>query len=116
MRTRDWVVVGGCLIAALLCCTKIASGKDRLWRVSVATSMGASTADFATSLGHYESNRLLADASGRFSPRRAVVFKVLPQAGLLALQSRNHRRFWTWVNFACAGVFSAAAIHNARTR
>jgi hypothetical protein len=120
-RTKDRLLLTVCAVGFLACCTMIARGEEprrsRLWRISVAAVAGASAADYATSLGHYERNGLLAGADGRFSPGRAIAFKLGPQAGLLYWQARSrNKRLWAVVNFAMAGVYGATAVYNRRQK
>ena len=46
---------------------------NRLWRISLVTVAGASAADWASSLGHYERNALAAGAAASLLPPSPLI-------------------------------------------
>jgi len=105
-------------LGALLLFCSPAWGADRAWKVSLVTMAGASAADWASSLGHWESNRLASGADGRFAARRGAAIKAATFAASTAIQCKTprHRKLWTALNFAAAGVYAGVAIRNGRVR
>ena len=89
---------------------------NRLWRISLVTVAGASAADWASSLGHYERNALATRLDGRFAARRGALIKAASFGANAAIQAKmpRHRKLWTVLNFAVAGVYAGAAIYNVR--
>ena len=101
-----------------------ASNKWRkVWKLSLVVMASANFADAASSYGHIETNPILASANGRFG-RKGLALKVGVGAGLVVVEFLLHHkrpvfeveRAAAIVNFAVAGGFSAAAIHNIHNR
>lgn len=101
-----------------------ASNKWRkVWKLSLVVMVSANFADAASSYGRAESNPMLASANGRFG-RKALALKVGVGAGLVVVEFLFYHkrpvfeveRAASIVNFAVAGGFSAAAIHNIHNR
>jgi hypothetical protein len=105
------------LLLILLLALPCAAG-DRLWRVSLAAVAGASVADVASSVGGQECNVLAAGRGGRFAVGRGAAIKAGVFGANLAVQTkaRRHRKLATIINFAVAGLYTAAAIHNTREK
>lgn len=90
----------------------------RLWKASLVALAVAAAADVATSLGKRELNPALRGADGRFGGRGVAVKSLVTgsaMAGqwLLIRRAPESGRYAAIANFGMAGVFSAAAIHNA---
>lgn len=90
----------------------------RLWKASLVALAVAAAADVATSLGRRELNPALRGADGRFGGRGIAVKSLVTgsaMAGqwLLVRRAPESGRYAAIANFGMAGVFSAAAIHNA---
>jgi len=88
-----------------------------LWRVSEVVLVAATTADAASSWGRPEINPVLGHQFGA----RGIAVKAGLMGGVLALQEFSVRRGMNpkaaaALNFAGAGVFGYAAIHNTRLR
>jgi hypothetical protein len=90
-----------------------------VWIISVVAVVGANVLDARSSAGGWESNRLLQDSQGRFSPRRAIVVKSAASGGMLLVQALIRRRMperiekpASLVNFAAAASVGAVAYHN----
>jgi hypothetical protein len=91
----------------------------RLWKASLAALAVAAVADVVTSYGKRELNPALRSPDGRFG-RRGLAIKSLVTGSALAGQwflvrrAPESGRYAALANFGIAGVFSAAAVHNAR--
>jgi hypothetical protein len=114
------------IMLACLCVTQ-AWGADaerpqakKRWRVSIVALAVASALDFSSSVGRYESNPLMRDASGRFSVGRGVAIKSGVMAGVLVTQilaMRGQRdpaieRTATLANFGAAAALTTISIRN----
>lgn len=103
-----------------------ASNKWRkVWKVSLVVMASANFADAASSYGHIETNPILASANGRFGNKAlalkggigtgvVVVAEILIRHKMIRTESERLKvdKAAAIVNFAVAGGFSAAAIHN----
>jgi len=94
-----------------------ASNKWRkVWKISLVVMTSANFADAASSYGKAETNPILA-SNGQFG-RKTLALKVGIVAGLTIAEIVLHHkrpeveRVAALLNFAVAGSFSAAAIHN----
>jgi hypothetical protein len=91
----------------------------RLWKASLAALAVAAVADVVTSYGKRELNPALRSPDGRFG-RRGLAIKSLVTGSALAGQwflvrrAPESGRYAAVANFGIAGVFSMAAVHNAR--
>jgi hypothetical protein len=92
--------------------------QDRLWKISLVTVAGASAADVASSVGGYERNGMARGEDGRFAVRRGAAIKAGIFGANLAMQTKakRYRKLATVINFAVAGLYVGAAIHNARVK
>jgi hypothetical protein len=91
-----------------------------VWIASILAMTAATTADAVSSWHKQESNGLLASSNGTFGGR-GVALKAGIAAGFLAPQIifRKHRDWhaaFAVGNFAEAGIFTGAAIHNFRVK
>jgi hypothetical protein len=84
---------------------------DKLWRVSQAALIGANTADLASNWAGPEANRLLANGQGRMGWQGRAI-KLGGVGGIVLVQQRRHRKWWTVVNFGAAAGFAFVAGRN----
>jgi hypothetical protein len=88
----------------------------------VGALVAANVLDARSSMGGYETNPLLRDTQGRFSPGRTVMIKSAASGGMLLLQLLLHKKMpeqelekpCAVVNFAAAAVVGATAFRNAK--
>ncbi len=88
----------------------------RVWVASIFAMVAGTTADAVSSWHKRESNGLLASSNGAFGPK-GVAIKAGIAAGILTPQIilRKHRDWqitFALGNFAEAGIFTGATIHN----
>jgi hypothetical protein len=91
-----------------------------IWIASIFAMAAGTTADAVSSWHKQESNSLLASSNGTFGGR-GVGLKVGIAAGVLAPQiifrkRKDWRTAFAVGNFAEAGIFTGAAIHNAQVK
>ncbi len=91
-----------------------------IWIASIVSMTAATAADAATSWNKRESNSLLASSDGTFGGK-GLALKSAITAAILTPQIifRRHRDWYTAFaigNFAEAGIFTGAAIHNINTK
>lgn len=109
------------LIIALLAATAWAQripADNRAWTASVVAVASASAADAATSWGLHEVNPILRGSDGRFGAK-SVEIKAGLMAGMIVLEyltRRQHRKAWTRLNLAAAGMFGVTAYRNESVR
>jgi len=94
------------------------AAQTHLWTASIVALGATSAADYATSWGQWEGNRLLRGPDGRFSPARGAAWKIGPTTAMLVAQVKmpRARKAWTIANFCLAGFYGVVAIRNARIR
>ena len=94
------------------------AAQTRLWKASIVALAGASAADYATSWGHWEGNRLLRGADGRFSPIKGAAWKIGPTVGMVVLQTKTprYRKAWAVANLCLAGFYAGVAVRNSRIK
>jgi hypothetical protein len=91
----------------------------RLWKASLAVLAVAAVADVVTSYGKRELNPALRSTDGRFGSRGLAIKSLVTGSALagqwfLVRRAPESGRYAAVANFGMAGVFSAAAVHNAR--
>ena len=96
------------------------SHPPRLWVTSVAAMLAGTAADSYTSWHKHESNSFLASSNGQFGAK-GVEIKVGIAAAVLVPQFIFRRRHewrlpFAISNFAEAGIYTGAAVHNAGVR
>jgi hypothetical protein len=89
----------------------------KLWKVSLLALAGATAADAVSSWNRPEANPILRNSNGQFSTQGVgikigLAGTVAVTQYLLARKGPKYERVATFANFAAAGVFGAAAIHN----
>jgi len=94
---------------------------NRLWKASLAALAVATAADLVTSLGKRELNPALRSADGRFGARGVAIKSLVTGSSLagqwfLVRRSPQAAPYAAVANFGMAGVFTAAAVHNARNK
>jgi len=92
-------------------------GFGKLWKVSLVALAGATTVDAVSSWNRPEANPILRNSNGQFNAQ-GVGIKIglvgtmaLAQYFLVRKAPRSERAFAV-ANFAAAGAFGVAAIHN----
>jgi hypothetical protein len=96
----------------------------KVWTASVAALAAVNVMDARSSVGRYETNPLLQDGQGRFSPGRAIAVKSAASGGILVLQALLMRRRpqeklerpAALINFAAAAAVGAVAYRNTGVR
>ncbi len=93
----------------------------KLWKISLAALAGATAADAASSWNRPEANPVLRNSNGQFGTQGVGIKIGLAGAVavtqyMLARKGLKYERVAAFANFAAAGVFGAAAIHNWSTR
>jgi hypothetical protein len=92
-----------------------------LWKASLVALAVAAAADVASSVGKRELNPALRGADGRFGGRGMAVKGLVTGSALvgqwlLVRRTPESGRYAAVANFGMAGVFTAAAVHNAGTK
>jgi hypothetical protein len=87
-----------------------------VWKISIATVVGASVWDAASSYGKREGNPLLRSADGTFGGK-GIAMKAGLTGALLIPQymfrnQKNLRKIFTVMNFVNTGALTAVAAHN----
>jgi hypothetical protein len=111
-----------CLLAAGTAQGQTGRGWKKAWIASVAALVTVNVLDARSSAGHYETNPLMQDSQGRFSPGRAIAVKSAASGGMILVQLLLRRRNpeqrlekpSAIVNFAAAAAVGATAYRNTR--
>lgn len=104
-----------CLLAAGTAQGQTGRGWKKAWIASLAALVTVNVLDARSSMGHYETNPLLQNSQGRFSPGRAIAVKSAASGGMILVQILlNRDKPSTIVNFAAAGTLGATAYRNSR--
>ncbi len=121
--SRLWArVLVVCLCAAASVHAQTRRTWKKAWLASVATLVTVNVIDARSSVGRYETNPLLRDSYGRFSPPKAVAVKSVASGGLLLVQylvlrkrpDQSLEKAAALVNFTAAAAVGTIAYRNTR--
>ena len=107
--------------AAVILALAVTTCQAKWWHSALAVA-GATTLDFASSLGRQEMNLLMRGPGGTFSPSRAAGIKAGATGGSLLIQLVVKRRTREWNkqfetgNWIGAGFYGTLAVRNWKTR
>lgn len=119
--------LGAGVLVAYVCAAGSAQAQakrtwKKAWLASAASLVTVNVMDAHSSVGRYETNPLLRDPYGRFSPGKAVAVKSAASGGLLLVQylllkkrpDEGLEKAATVVNFAAAAAVGAVAYRNTK--
>lgn len=107
------------LCAPCLFAQTLVDGRDRVWKVSLASLAAANALDVHSSWGKRELNPTLAGSTGKFGLQGALI-KAGLQGGMIGVQylflrgrpNRRLERILAIVNFSSSATIGATAIRN----